>query len=247
MEKEGIVWVFIVTAILTGAAKAATDEQKAEQFEQIEQYIARRQQQIEDHYAGRLVELQMKTEAEIRLLEVADRGVFSTLAEQTKIAKAVLQIDGIENMPFGFFEPDESLDDILNSHFHETFKKAPRFFAIAQSRIAEAKSDILADFEWLALDIKKQKRYALAVRLPELEKKLKDNILAPKPTPTHGVITAIVYSREKPSAIIDGQIIHETDIIEGVRVVKIYPDKIKFEKKGKSWKQQVQETQKKYW
>jgi hypothetical protein len=249
MKNKSIVIGMFIAALLAmginGAEqKELTDE---EQFKQIEEYIDQLKQEIEDHYADRLVELQAKVDAEIRLLDVANKGIYSTLAEQTKIAETVLQINGLEDIPFGFSRPDESIDDIINSHSHETVRKAPRLFAIVQSQIAEAKSDILADYEQLAVDIEKQQRYALTVRTADLEKKLKNSVATAKPKPVHGMIAAILYSKQKPSAIIGSQLVHEKDTINNVKVVRIYPERIKFETKRKSWYQKVKEPPSKYW
>jgi hypothetical protein len=247
-NKRIIIGMFIAAVLAMGINGAEQKELTAEQqHKKIEEYIGRLKQEIEDHYAGRLVELQAKVDAEIMLLDVANKGIYSTLAEQTKIAETVLQINGLEDIPFGFFRPDESIDDIMHSHANETVRKAPRLFAIAQSRISEAKSDILADYERLALDIEKQQRYALTIRMADLEKKLKNSVTTSKPKPVHGMITAILYSKRKPSAIIGDRLVHEKDTINNVKVVRIYPERIKFETKRKGWHQKVKEPPSKYW
>ncbi|GAI29692.1 unnamed protein product, partial [marine sediment metagenome] len=38
----------------------------------------------------------------------------------------------------------------------------------------------------------------------------------------------------------DGKIVHEQDTINGVKVIKIYEDKVEFEKAGERWTQQVE-------
>ena len=60
------------------------------------------------------------------------------------------------------------------------------------------------------------------------------------------VVTGTVYSEEDQSeedrsAVIDGEIVHEGDIIHGAKVVKIYRGEVEFEKNGKRWRQRVQE------
>ena len=62
------------------------------------------------------------------------------------------------------------------------------------------------------------------------------------PTSTNKVVvTAIVYGEENASAVVSGSVVHEGDIVEGFKVVKIYEDKVEFEKKGKSFTKQVYE------
>lgn len=70
-------------------------------------------------------------------------------------------------------------------------------------------------------------------------------------TPRHEVVTGVVmgvlHSTDKPSAVIDYEIVHEGDIIHGVEVVKIHRDKVEFEKHRKRWTQQVEERPNSAW
>ncbi len=59
-------------------------------------------------------------------------------------------------------------------------------------------------------------------------------------TPVYRLVTAIIYSEDKPSAVIGNQIVHEGDTLRGINVVKIYKDKVEFEKNGKRWTQAVE-------
>jgi hypothetical protein len=52
-------------------------------------------------------------------------------------------------------------------------------------------------------------------------------------------LTGILYSRRKPSAVVDGVIVREGDTVDGVKVVKIYKSSVEFEAAGESWTQKV--------
>ena len=257
MEKKSLtVWTFIVVAILSVAVNAATGEKQSqqelkhqqEQLEEIEKYISQRRQEIEDFYRGRLVDLQLRAEVGVRMLEVADKAVYAPLAAQTEVAKTVLHISNYGYRTSRYREAKtERMLQLKGEHKSCRIKCSPRRLAVAQSRIAERKNDILRRFKWGVIEIEKQKRYALTVGLVELEKRLKENVFKAKPKVTHGVITGIVYAEENPSAIIDGRVVHEGDTIHGVKVVKIHKDKIEFVKNSKKWKQSVQETPEGYW
>lgn len=56
---------------------------------------------------------------------------------------------------------------------------------------------------------------------------------------TDMTVRGIVYSSDKPSAIIADQIVFEGDVIVGVKIIKIEKDFVEFEKEGKRWQQQV--------
>jgi len=61
------------------------------------------------------------------------------------------------------------------------------------------------------------------------------------------VVTGITYAEEEPSAVVGYDIVHEGDTIRGVKVVKIYRDKVEFEKDGERWTQGVQEKPNRAW
>ncbi|MEN6307432.1 MAG: hypothetical protein ABFD91_06715 [Anaerohalosphaeraceae bacterium] len=54
------------------------------------------------------------------------------------------------------------------------------------------------------------------------------------------VVKGIVYTPQKPTAIISGQVVAEGETISGIVVRKIEKDIVEFEKDGKRWKQQVE-------
>lgn len=55
------------------------------------------------------------------------------------------------------------------------------------------------------------------------------------------MVTGIIYNVENPSAIVSGKIVHESDTIGGYKVIKIYRDKVEFERKGESFTKQVRQ------
>ncbi len=69
---------------------------------------------------------------------------------------------------------------------------------------------------------------------------------------TFGLVTGSFYSKDKQSAVINNKIIvYEGDTIDGVTIVKIYRDRVEFEKKGPdgkiTWIQKIGETPKAHW
>ncbi len=52
-------------------------------------------------------------------------------------------------------------------------------------------------------------------------------------------LMSIVYSEENASAMVSDRIVHEGDMIDGYKVVKIHRDKVEFEKDGKIFTKQV--------
>jgi type II secretory pathway component PulC len=54
-----------------------------------------------------------------------------------------------------------------------------------------------------------------------------------------GWLTSIVYSEENATAMVSDRIVHEGDMVDGYKVVKIHRDKVEFEKNGKIFTKQV--------
>jgi hypothetical protein len=58
-------------------------------------------------------------------------------------------------------------------------------------------------------------------------------------TLTAGAVTGIVFCENKGAALVFGDIVRENDVIRGVKVLKVLPDYVEFEKQDKKWKQAV--------
>lgn len=245
--------ILVCLSLLTMPVQAQQSKNSNHQVEEIEKYIASLRQGAESYYANQIIEVQQRGEAEIGQLEEAvDRAVYACLAGQAEAAAEVLSIDDYgyrthleREAKAGRMEQIKK--DRRHGIFADRLERAPERFAAAQSQIAERKSDTLAKVAFETADLERQKNYALTVTLPALEKQLKDNMLKPEPKPTHGLVTGIVYSANKPCAAIDRKIVHNGDVVDGVTVVKISKDSVKFSKKSKNWEQKVQESPKSYW
>jgi hypothetical protein len=63
--------------------------------------------------------------------------------------------------------------------------------------------------------------------------------VAPKQTRIELVVSGILYSSDRPAAIVDTQLVHEGQQISGATVKKIERDGVEFEWNGQTWKQTV--------
>ena len=59
------------------------------------------------------------------------------------------------------------------------------------------------------------------------------------PTNKEVVVTSIVYSEQIASAVVSDRIVHDGDMIDGYKVVKIHRDEVELEKDGESYIKQV--------
>jgi hypothetical protein len=54
-------------------------------------------------------------------------------------------------------------------------------------------------------------------------------------------VTGIMHYDKNPAALVSGRIVNEGDVVEGCKVVKIYKDKVEFEKDGSRFKRKIAE------
>lgn len=67
------------------------------------------------------------------------------------------------------------------------------------------------------------------------------------PLAAERMVTGIVFSPDRPSAVVGSQVLYEGDTTQGVTVVRIYRDKVQFEKGGAKWTQAVDERPASNW
>jgi hypothetical protein len=75
----------------------------------------------------------------------------------------------------------------------------------------------------------------------------KTEAVVERPEPRFGVVTAILYSEDSASVMIEDQMLHKGDIIHDVKLLDIKVDKVQFDKQGDQWEQKVQEPAKPEW
>jgi len=58
--------------------------------------------------------------------------------------------------------------------------------------------------------------------------------------PVNCFVSGILYSEDKPSAVVGNRIVYEGDAFDGINIVKIHKNKVEFEKNGKRWAQSIE-------
>jgi hypothetical protein len=257
MKTLTIIFIFMLLFVPCLAAEN-------QQPDEIDKYIAQQHRNIENYYESQLIELNQRAQSDIRMLEVADKALYSgtykaiytdlatktiyaDFTSQADVAKTVLHIDNYGYRAPWFLSDETERMLQLKDDFQDSINQPSKRFAVAYSRIAERKNEILANMEWETSKLLRQKKYALTDGLAKLEKQLQENAAKPKPEVTHGLVTGILYSADKPAAVVGGKIVHQGTMIDGVTVVKIYRDKVEFAKNRKKWMQKVQEKPASYW
>jgi hypothetical protein len=237
--------LFIITAGLVALGASAfaaevTDEQKA-RLAEIEQYIEAQKQNIESRYAARLAVLNEQMRSGLLALKVAEnrKSIQAGFLGWTEYIEEVLRMEGV------YLNRDKDFAQTLRQFRTERMTSAekldmtPKLLAIAERRLADERLRTRLLFTLERMQIEKEKRYEINVRLAELKTKLRDNVLnLPKPG-SEEMVAGIVYSQDKPIAVVGSQIVHLGEKIGKARVTAISPDSVEFEKNGKRWTQGV--------
>lgn len=216
VKKYLTLWFLGLSLIMAGTANAT--EHKEQSQKQIERYVAQQRKMMEDFYQRKIARLNKSADKKIKRMEQSQREKLITMAQIERQRR-------IDN--WGYVSPEDFLT-ITNEQ-----KDA------AEKQIDHKKKELLDKLDISIDDIEKQKEYTLS-KIASREKRLKDRSLA-KPKLTHGVVTGIVYSSDKPMIILDRNFMGEGEIMFGVKIVKIYPDKVEFKKNNKQWTQNVGE------
>jgi hypothetical protein len=237
-KKQLKIWVYVALSLITACNCLAAEKQLTK-----ENLISQRHLQIEYSFMNKILNVRVRAAAQVRLLEVAEAYMsepnWYDTNEYVNFIEKVLQINGCESEPYSLFRTD--------SLFKTEAETPAESLAVALSRIAKRKSDILSRSELEALNLEYQKKLALAYESKQLEKTIMANAEIKKSESIKGLITSIVYSPDKPSAVIDNKIVHNGDIIHGASVIKIDKDKVVFEKNRDRWQQAVRQTPSAHW
>jgi hypothetical protein len=101
--------------------------------------------------------------------------------------------------------------------------------------------------------IERQRKAELA-RLQRWKKQTAEDVsmavdyLSEQPeTARPGVVTAIISTPTIRSAMINDEVVHDGDSLKDVKILKIHPDKVDFQKDGNVWTQKLGQPQQKFW
>ena len=246
-----IICVLCVSILLPAVALRGAEESEAERQERIENYIAERREGVERYIASQLLELELKTIADITALEVGEQAEFSPVLTQARIANSVLILNGylgIEECHLSRLEKDELRLVTEGRYQDQTYTRglSTTLFALTRGRLVSRKNRILGKSE-LGKSRLELYRQALHARLDELERRLKEEPAAAAAAVKAGVISGILYSDDNPSALIGRELVHEGDSIDSVEVVRIGRSFVEFEKDGRRWSQGVGEEASHCW
>lgn len=228
MRREGFaVYMFIVVAGVSLAISTypaeAQQANKQKQLKEVETYIANRRKAIDRHYQSQITELTLREEKHSQEVEQAEKASL----DKTDLFRKTRHLD-----EHGFVPKDSLLSD--------------KDVAQAKTQVEQKKKQVATRLQMGIENIEKQKQFALQ-KLKEFEEQLSDDVFKPKPDPTRGVVTGIVYSDEQPLALVDGQVVHKGDSVHGAKVVEILPQTVEFEKDDTRWKQRVRQSANPTW
>ena len=213
--------------------------------EQIDRQVANRRQSIENYYKGQVLEVTLRAEEELRQLEINDSLVYKSLEAPILAAELVLGTDRSRLGTFGVVVERP----YTGGHYKKLSMNFTRRFVDAKTKINEVKNRIIAQREAALLSLEIQKQRVLTIGFDEYKKRLQalPNTARKKKQPKN-VVIGILYSDDNPAAVLNGKIVHVGDEFEDeIKITRISPDRVEFEKDDKTWSQAVGQKPHKNW
>lgn len=232
MKKVIVNAILLLTIAVCQAAwgQSAQPQISNNQSQDSQSYFEAHKEILNNYYEDRITEERLSGEAQIRLLEVAEKcyaNCESGLYEWAQLAEAVVAINDLERQSFGY-RPF-------------SFETAPGYLAEALSRIAIRKSQIIDDIQWQTLRLERIRKYETTKGLENLIQ-----MRQAKPVETYGVVGGIIFS-DKPVTFVDNTVLHPGETIHGVKVIAINKDSVEFERDTSTWTQKVGEKMEDKW
>jgi hypothetical protein len=157
-----------------------------------------------------LTELQMRVESSITEINDSTRAA----KEQAKAEKRQLYFEDNHEWPIGEVLSKEDLDKF--------------------ERMRTEKEEAVRDrAEYDIKYLEEQKAAAPQISGIELKETTRPRPVMP------GTVTGVVFYEGKGAALVLGDIVRESDVISGIKVIRIVPGSVEFEKQGRKWKQEV--------
>jgi hypothetical protein len=245
-----VVLVVIAPALGQPTTQTVTDEQKAK-LDKIDKSVEWQRQRINYDYAIQLDEMRVKKANELLHLDAINpdltvRGGFVGWATYIQNALDLRGVDLMDDPQFA-----ETFRDIYGGNGGlsavERLNLTPRLLAIAEDRFAEEKSRTMGRFSADELQLEKERNEALNIRLTQYSEQLQYSELNPMQVKPAGLISGILYSADRPAAIVGPKIVYQEDKLGDVRIVKISVGAIDFDKNGHSWTQKIGEAPSSMW
>src|SRR4030042_82873 len=99
--------ILVLVCLLLSAAACWAAVKEEQPAGEVEKYISSLRQRVETSYTNQIIEVRQRAEAEIRLLEIADKPIYASLAAQAEVAKAVLHIND-----YGYQAPRDIAEEV---------------------------------------------------------------------------------------------------------------------------------------
>jgi hypothetical protein len=250
-------WIaLIVLAVIAPAlggqatTQTVTDEPKVKS-EKMDKSIEWQRQMINYDYAIQLDEMRAKKASDLRRLEVInpDLTVQEGFAGWAAYVQNCLDLRGIDLMDDPQFA--ETFRDLhgkgKNLTAIEKFDLTPRLLAIAEDRFAAEEYNTLRGYDAAELQLEQERNEALNIRLTQYREQLQYSELNPMQVKPAGLISGILYSADRPAAIVGSKIVYQQDKLGDVRIVKISVGAVDFDKNGRTWTQKIGEAPSSMW
>ena len=148
--------------------------------------------------------------------------------------------ENVKEVNDSFLLEKEKLDTVKREQYFEDYKEETAKSLLSAEDIAALEKERARNEN----AIRTQAGYGIKSLEAEQTARQKASSAAPGPrtfsqTSSRWMVKGVVFYENKGAALIAGEVVRENDVVMGVKVVRILPDYVEFEKQGNQWKQQV--------
>ena len=225
----------------------------SEQIEAIEAEFEGKKQKVEEYYTNQFLRLRENVEISLKKLDIADKSAYAHFIEQlnntTSESIGYTSVTG-HISPYGTVSADGLHIGTTKTRVDG---KPASDYELKVRELNKSANGLISEYKMDFEHLQRQKEYQLSVL--EKEKKLAIeavyNYASRSAQPiiprAKGTVTGILYSKEDPSVVIDGEVLREGQSIRGVKVIKTNRDSVEFEYAGANWSQKVNDPPSTNW
>jgi hypothetical protein len=148
----------------------------------------------------------------------------------------------VEEVNEAFLSEKEQLQTVKREQYFEDYKEETSKNLLSDDDIAALENEraknekairTKADYEIQSLETEPAPTQMVSPAAPVSRR------AAPASGSSRGMVKGIVFYDEKGAALIDGEVVRENDVVMNVKIIRILPEYVEFEKQSNKWKQQV--------
>lgn len=223
------------------------DDIEEQGLSDIDKRCTEERRKLESHYSEEFMRLEYSARVTLINLDAAQSAAYAKFQQELK--NTISESQGYAAMDSYIWDDGyaSGQGDFSDAAITPVDGNKAKDNETEKTRIGRDKADTLGYYQQSFIDLQNRRMNDMSV-LAKKRKGMIDMLLAninsaKRPRREfEGIVTGIMFSGDNISAVIGDSVVHEGDTTHGVKIVKIYKDRIELEKNGRRWSQQIGDT-----